>query len=125
MTTKKLKKPTKKPRPGQFLDYHEVIAYIEQKYGVDTRNYAKHMYTGKPDDPPYQDFWHWVMDRNEVHNGCDIIIDPSQVERDYAECKTLKDHADFKNSYPLFVQEILKMIGDEFGNEEHLFWVEW
>jgi hypothetical protein len=107
----------KKPVPRQIhpdtLDYHDCVAWIEQKYKVDLRDYASHF---KDRDKPYLDFWHWLLDNDfsEVHNGSFNLmsLNPGSAAADP----------------PDWVKEILKMFKDEFDvdNEDELnFWIEW
>ena len=59
-----------------YYNYNECRNYLEKKYGYDERDYAnKYVYdsngmaTKRNHDVPYQDFWHWVVDRFDVTNG--------------------------------------------------------
>lgn len=122
----KLKKPTPKPRKALY-DYSEVISYIERKYKIDTRDYAgrwKETDSVKREAIPYQDFWHWVVDHNEVHNGCDIVLDSGQLFHELSLCKSDEDYKTFYKYCPKFVLEIMKLIQDEFGDEVEC-WVSW
>lgn len=113
MTDKKLKKPTKKPRKSAY-DYHEVIHFVEEKYGFDSRDYAG-KYSSKPFDEtiPYLDFWHWLIDGPfaELHNRSAKYLD-------------LKFELEDEET-PTWVKEILQKIFDEFQEDEMEFWVEW
>lgn len=108
-------KPTKKIIVEGF-DYHECTKYIEEKYNINTRDYAgkfsveKQLPLEKIEEIPYQDFWHWIVSNNEIHNGC--------VFKLYAE--DAEDMEDWQ-------QEILKLYLDEFADngEDIIFWVDW
>jgi len=105
-----MNKPKKRTR--EYLDYNECAKWIENKYKVDLRNYAGKKFTGKPDDPPYQDFWHYIVDSGDVSNGCFFYLDLYYIDG----CTDWQ-------------KEILKMFKDEF--EEYIegtcieFWVDW
>lgn len=80
---------------------------------------------GKAACPPYLDFWHWVVDNYEVHNGCiftmnvsvDIEIELEKIEEDL-DGITAEQHPQY------FIVRILRMIQEEFGDEV-TFKVEW
>lgn len=97
------------------LDYSKCTKWIEQKYNVHLRDYARKFHDGQSNsEAPYQDFWHWVIDSNPtVNNGSliEICIIPDKSEKD-------------------FIKEILTMFTVEFGeyaNDEGFvpFWIEW
>ena len=101
-----MRKPEKKQQPACY-DYHEMIEYIEDKYGIETRSYKKA--DGKIED--FRDFWHWVLQSGSIHNGC------------YAHFQEDWDHEDT----PDWVREIMRFIVDEFypNGEDLVFWVDW
>ncbi|GAH96586.1 unnamed protein product, partial [marine sediment metagenome] len=33
----------------------------------------------------YRDFWHWIIDGNDVHNGGTIWIDPIETIESYGD----------------------------------------
>lgn len=106
-----LQKPSKKTI--EYLDYHECQTYIEAKYDIEVRDYdgaLKYNPDGTRVNPEaeYKDFWHWVIDRYSIHNGCFFTMDIDLLN----------------DSNPYWVQEILKMFFDEFGDEIDFF-VEW
>lgn len=105
-----MKKPVAKQRPGDFFDWFECVKWIEQKYNCDIRDYAGR-YKGNPfhDEKPYQDFWHFIIDGTEIHNGCEYYMEPLE----------LKEYADED-----WQKEICQMFYDEFG-EDLSFWIEW
>jgi hypothetical protein len=69
-----------KQQIDKFYDYMKCRDYIEKKYGYKTRNFANCKYTGKPDDAPYQDFWHYLCDRMGVQNGCTFELDINDID---------------------------------------------
>lgn len=104
----KLEKPKKHTQT--FWDYNEVAAYLEKLHGKDFRDYAdKH---GKNPNGEYQDFWHWLVDCNEVSNGCFIHL-PSSDYLNEPDIETWK-------------KEILKYFMDFLGDDyEEQLWVSW
>ncbi|MHA2280198.1 MAG: hypothetical protein ACXAC5_04925 [Promethearchaeota archaeon] len=106
-------KPVKKTM--EYLDFNECQEWINHKYNINIRNYAGMKFTGKPDDPPYQDFWHSILHRTEINRGSFFWLDIGFWKDD--------DRA------PDWEKEILKMFEDEF--EEYIegdgieFWVDW
>lgn len=91
-----MKKTTKKKAPAKLVkptkhvsepywDYHEVARYIEHKHDVQLENYAGWKPSGKNEEKPYQNFWHWISDRQEVHNGSHFYL--NVYERDEPENK--------------------------------------
>jgi hypothetical protein len=100
-----VKKPVKKSHGEVCYDYNEMIDYIEHKYGIETRGYKQEV------DGVYRDFWHWVLDHNNIHNGCYASF-PEDWDDDY---------------YPEWTREIMRLIVAEFypDGEELDFWVSW
>lgn len=49
----------------KFLDYHECQKWIEEKYNIQFRS-SEH------------DFWLWLVDHYDIHNGCTINLQVSQ-----------------------------------------------
>jgi hypothetical protein len=113
-----MEKPEKYTR--EYYDYGEVIDYIEDKYNIKTRGYTPQ--AGFTEElvkkswgtqQPYLDFWHWILDHNEISNGCML----------YLECNWMIEN-ETENYCPYWVKEILRLIRDEFGNEITC-WIEW
>lgn len=50
-----------KPQPKTltYYDYVECRDYMQQKYGFAERDYSKQRH----------DFWHWLCDHEDIHNG--------------------------------------------------------
>lgn len=121
MKKNNLVKPQIKSR--DYWDYHEVIEYIEAKYGISTRGYIpKCGFTEEQlneihSGTPYLDFWHWIVDRHEIHNGSIFYLN---LLGDYEEGRDENDGDwDGDDEYrPRWVREIQKMIFDEFGEGE-------
>lgn len=87
-----MNKPTLESK--QYYDYHKCKAFIREKYGYDERDYlGKYKRkNGKVlsvnDSVEYLDFWHWVVDNYEIHNGCFIEFsneDYDQIEKDWVK----------------------------------------
>jgi hypothetical protein len=76
-----MNKPEKHTRT--FYDYNECCKYIEDKYGIDTRNFAGKTFGGDNDDAPYQDFWHHLCDSVEMHNGCYFFMSDEAIDEEY------------------------------------------
>lgn len=68
-------KPKKRSRKSHY-DYNEISDYIEKKYNIELRGYKKKK------DGIYRDFWHWLLQRNEIHNGCYIYLIPEDIDYD-------------------------------------------
>ena len=128
-------KINKKPerQTTTHYEYNNIIQYIEEKYGIDSRDYygsfnkkKAQPWTGEPTKdsrPPYADFWHWVLEHNsECSNGSYIWFPgplPFGEIKDDPKCYT-------KGHTPKFVMEIMKMIKDEFGDlTRERLWVSW
>ncbi len=80
---KKHKLPKKDP---DGLDMGSSTIYFEQ---------YKKAEDGKKSLPPYMDFWHYLTDVNEVHNGGTIAIYRKvDTSRDLTPAKTLKMYKD-------------------------------
>lgn len=81
----KAKNP-EKPKPQKqsrtYYDYNECRDYLQEKYDYDERDYAGKYSHGNSGDgnKPYLDFWHWVIERYEIHNGCYITFDKSELD---------------------------------------------
>ena len=76
-------KPEQKTRVAYH--YNECRDWLQEQYGYDERDYAGKWSwaTGaaKMDESrPYQDFWHFVCDIADVHNGCYIVMDEGWLE---------------------------------------------
>jgi hypothetical protein len=111
MAKTKLKKPTKKTT--KYYDYHEVTKYLEKLHGKDFRDYAGKFTKDGNDDAPYQDFWHWICDHNEVSNGCYIFL----PDWDY--------HMNSKDTEP-WKKEIMQYYYDFLGQDYfERMWVDW
>jgi hypothetical protein len=92
-------------------DWHDVIAFLEEKYDIDVRDYNKKFSKGSEQDVEYLDFWHWVLGMYDVHNGSFIDL-------------SVKYWLEEKST-PLWVKEILQKMYDEFQEEDMNFWVSW
>lgn len=109
---KKLTKPKK--HTETFWDYHEVAHYLEQLHGKKFRDYAGRFSSPTNTDAiPYQDFWLWICDNNQVTNGCFIRL----PEWDY-----------FMNNEDTepWKKEIMQYFKDFLGADyDERLWVEW
>lgn len=118
--SQKFEKPTQ--HTLIYWDYIEVISYIEKKYKIKTEGYipkcgfTEEQLNNAPGKTPYLNFWHWVIDGKNIHNGSsfDLII----LDED--------DDLDEDEEYrPRWVREILRMIYDEFSEAKMSMLVAW
>ncbi len=77
-----------------------IIMNAQNKYGKNPKKDAK-----------YLDFWHWLCDLADVHNGCFIIMPPASDIPQYSDEEK-------------WVAPIVQAFEDEFGEEAEM-WVEW
>jgi hypothetical protein len=103
-----MKKPRLKSRKS--YDYNECAEYIAHKLGVkDIRDFAGRWNGDKfNESKPYQDFWHFLYNHCEIHNGGEM----------YMPC------LDDLNLIEDWQYKILQAFQDEFG-EDAVYWVEW
>ena len=108
----KLIKP--QPTTRTAYDYHECRDYLQKKYKYNERDYAKKFVTGSTMGEPYQDFWHWVVDHNDISNGCLITFSRETL-----------NNPDFDGDQ--WVKTIYGYYLTEFAddNGELLMWVWW
>lgn len=126
----------------EFYDYSEIQEYIEKKYAVKTRDYArkwehssewhrKKGHVGKLDpegktlgssqiwfreyqedpegaakEPPYLDFWHWLLDNIEIRREGIIEFSPGGLLENGKGIVEIPD----------FVKHILSLFRAEFGD---------
>lgn len=109
-----LEKP--QPKTQVAYDWHECAEFINEKYGINIRDYA-----GKYSNPgdksmPYLDFWHWIVDHYDVHNGSYFHFDREDLKLEQEESCIAPWQGDI---YQKFI--------DEFGDENGYikFFVEW
>lgn len=109
-------KPVAKHHHEPCLSYNEVIAYIEDKYRIDTRDYQRPSFADRDreGEDGYRDFWHWILDvcGDQVHNGAYFYLDVDGL----------------KPGAPLWVREILELIKKEFPLDSSggiLFYTSW
>lgn len=96
-----MEKPQKHTR--SIYNYSECNDYIEKKYGIKTRDYAGYFgedFGKREVDPPYQDFWHWIIiSRGE---GDIIVLSEDLIEAGEEE---------------FWYAKILKLFLNEFGEK--------
>ena len=92
------------------LNWNKACKYIEVTYDCDLRNFAGKTF-GVGDTKPYQDFWYFMCDHNEVHNGSYIYVPHPD---------------DFPDAKP-WQKQICKWFHDEFadGNGDVYCHVSW
>lgn len=109
-----MKKPTAKKI--ERLDYPECADYIEKKLGYNLRDTlgkfsTENTKSGAYEKIEYRDFWHFIVDVCNVHNGCEFYMpDP-------------KDEWYFKDNKREWIKPILEAFWEEFGAGP--YWVEW
>lgn len=98
-----VKKPKKLKRESTY-DWHDIDDFIQKKYGKDVRDWAgKYSKKNKVQEVEYQDFWHHLCDRHEIHNGVTITIWPEDALDD--------------KELPAWQREIYEILLKEFGSE--------
>lgn len=99
-----MQKPTKKEYA--YYPYNECAKYIEHLMGIkDIRDVDGKFYGNEAAE--YKDFWHFLLDKKDIHNGCAIQI-----------CMEDADGAED------WQREIVELFVKEFG-EGAYYWVEW
>lgn len=112
-----LKKPVK-IAAEPYWNYFQVQHYLEEKYGIELRNY-KPKKKPKEGQPKTFDFWSMLVDDYDIHNDTyvDLAIEEwLEVEDDY-------EH--YGDGNPLVLKEIAQLFLDEFGEDEMHCWVSW
>jgi hypothetical protein len=106
-----MKKIFEKPNPttASVYNYHDVIAWIEQKYEIEVRNYMSST-SNLENQSSKLDFWFWITDNQffDIHNGayCSLMVSPEVIGQEEWD------------SQPSWVNEILSMIDKEFPEAE-------
>jgi competence transcription factor ComK len=111
---KKLQKPVKKTDPA-YYDFYEVMHYLEELHGKNFRDYAGKFASDETVnvEVPYQDFWHWMLDQNEVKNGCWIHLPDWDY---YMNSKSTES----------WKKEIMQYFKDFLGDSyDERMWCEW
>lgn len=52
-----------------YYNYHECRDYLQKKYGYDERNYQRQPVTPGSHYTTSKDFWLWLCDHEDIHNG--------------------------------------------------------
>lgn len=103
-----MNKPVKHYQHDPCYDYQQVIEWVESKYKFDARDYKREV------DGKYKDFWLFVVDGGEIHNGCYFGLPDLWTKDDDGEYS------------PWWVREILELIHKEFPDiedqEVYLWW---
>lgn len=99
------------PRPDGSYDYHEVRDWLNHMYERDDRDVLG-KFNGNI-DAEYRDFWHFVCENAEIHNGCIFTM-----YEEWAE-----DAEDWQKE---IIEQYMKNFGTgNDGDREIQFWVEW
>lgn len=104
----KLQPPKKQTK--QFYDFIEVERYLEKLHKKNFRDYA-----GKFGDEsvPYQDFWHWICDCNEVSNGGFIHLPDFDYHMNNPSTEAWKKE---------ILQYFHDFLGDDYNEEMRVSW---
>ena len=108
--------PMNRPKLRMFeaLDYFECIKYLEKKYNFNSRDYAGKYKRGSTPNTPYQDYWHFVIDCVDVHNGSFMWISNEWVE-DLA-----------KDDYRTIITNLIFEEFADYNKDGSIqFWVDW
>lgn len=98
-----MEKPKKHKR--EYYNYNECKEYINKKYNINIEDYEGRFKDKNTNyDAKYLNFWHWLIERFNVHNGSIIEFDVEGL---------LKESDDYT---PIWAKEILKLFKDEFGS---------
>lgn len=110
-------KPEMKLTGEPAYQWRDVEEWVLHRTGRAMRDWAG-KFSKKRDDyekVPYQDLWHWICDRSDIHNGCYfyLILDDQEIE------DTDTEH--------LFIREIFAVLREEFpeAEGEMYCWVSW
>ena len=60
----------------EYIDWNEAVAYLEEKYKFDLRDY-------EGNNTADQDFWHFLCDMCEINNGGFIYFNDNYID----DCK--------------------------------------
>lgn len=105
-----MKKPIQ--RTKKYYDYHDCSEYLQDKHKYNERDYAG-KFSKRNDvdkDTPYLDFWHWVIDRHEIHNGCFLTFSKEELDE--------IDEDWVKTIYSYYIEEF----ADDKGELEMYVW---
>ena len=59
-----------KKQTQSYYDYSDLAEAVEANLGKDLRDYAGMFNDGHHEDRPYQDFWHWWLETDDmISNG--------------------------------------------------------
>jgi hypothetical protein len=119
----KFAKPVLETKVPKCIDYHEAIQFIEQKHGIQTRDYARrHDNNYKA---PYLDFWHWLLrngvDEERVKGHHSILLD------ELIESADVKENVWQGENWVVKILNILKEEFQEDIDEEGYLniWIDW
>lgn len=136
-----MKKPTKKHQVPEAFNWKELATYIEAKYGRELRDWngrwdGRHTPAVTPSgaEIAYLDFWHWVVDHHEIHNGCfftlrlrDTVF-PDPIDGNAPRVPRCRCARCFQSAAPegeegwpehraAFAREVLSILDQEFPEE--------
>lgn len=102
-------KPELKTITRHAYNWLEAEKWIEQKLGKPLRDYGcKFKGPNKDMNNPYWDYWHYILETQDVNNPCYIYISSEWLNDDDEDWQ----------------KEITQAFVDEFGDESE-YYVEW
>lgn len=132
-------KPKKEYREDPSFEWSDIEDYIKQKYGRDLRDWNGKYGNREVEHEPnteiaYLDFWHWVCDTHEIHNGCfftlylrdDIYTRDNGNAPKGQRCKCShclksdapEERAGWAKYQETFVRKVLDILDEEFPEED-------
>lgn len=94
-----------------------VIEMMRQRKEI----YALH----REQEPPYLDYWHWITDCFEIHNGCDIEFSNETMDMAvHADAKCADKYPEFKGWLIKITEYLLAEFGEGVNREIkfHVWW---
>lgn len=103
-----MNKPELKYINEKAYDWHEIEEWIAIKYKKSVRDWSNKFTEVYNPDVEYEDFWHTIIDKHTIHNGCyfNLDLDPAFYAKD-------------------FEKEIVKLLAEEFSATELYCWASW
>jgi len=113
----KMEKPQSKIK--QYYDYHECRNYLQEKYGYDERDFSNQATKGGREAQTL-DFWYWVIEHDDIHNGCFVIFSKEILEDEDTDWTEIDDK--FGNWQKEIYQHYIDEFADENGEVEFYVW---
>ena len=99
-----------------YFDWNELVEEVQKSTNRDIRNWKGTKFNGLPDDPPYCDFWHQLIDAysGQIHNPCTISVNFVELAEYFKE---------FSDSG--WIVEICNEFAKVLGPGDHDIYIEW